>query len=141
MLCDLWVIFFDEIYGVIKLNKVSSLIWQFAIKLDISFLSGEIHDKLKHVTRHWYITTSLDFKIYKVWGFLLCSYFSAYNILGSFVKPLRKLNISIVTCLPSVRLLLRMEKFDSHWSEFHEIYMVKFLMEICRENSNSIKTT
>jgi hypothetical protein len=49
---------------------------------------------------------------------LLCSKADfAFQFLGSFAK-LRKATIRFVM---SVRLLVRMEQFGPHWTEFHEI--------------------
>jgi hypothetical protein len=56
-------------------------------------------------------------------------------ILGAFAK-LRKATISFVM---SVCLSVRVEQFDSHWTDFSEIWYYKIFPKICRENSSFIK--
>ena len=57
-----------------------------------------------------------------------------------FFAKLRKATISYVMYVcPSVRLFVLMEQLDSHWTDFHEIWILDYVSKICRENSSFIK--
>ena len=57
------------------------------------------------------------------------------SILGAFAK-LRKATISFVT---PIRLTVRMEQLESHWTDFREILYLSILRKSFREDSSFIK--
>jgi len=61
------------------------------------------------------------------------------SLLGAFAE-FRRLIISFVmsSCL-SIPLSVRIEQLGFHWTDFHEIWYLNILLQICLENSNFIK--
>jgi hypothetical protein len=124
LLCDLWVTFFDKVYGVIKIKACFPVSYDSSQLNWISFpFQG---NKGQTETRHKTLIHNdvFGFKNINSTAFLLCSNFGAYKISGFFVKPLRKSNISTVTYLPPI---IPHGKIRLPLVGFNEIYMVYFL--------------
>jgi len=102
----------------------------------VYIISITIHTHLS--LRHEVEFTCVD----DLWFYMNCAF------LGAFAK-LRKATISFImsVCLsiclsvrPSVCPYVRMEQFDCHWTDYHEIWCLSIFSKICRKNSSYIKT-